>query len=48
MKRAMEGVLLDFDGTLTKPAFDWPVMKEEMGLLDGEDRYWIISLRLSP
>ena len=36
MKRAMEGVLLDFDGTLTKPAFDWPVMKEEMGLLDGE------------
>ena len=36
MKRAMEGVLLDFDGTLTKPAFDWPAMKEEMGLLDGE------------
>ncbi|MCE2453436.1 MAG: HAD-IA family hydrolase, partial [Nitrospinae bacterium] len=28
--------LLDFDGTLTKPAFDWPVMKEEMGLLDEE------------
>ncbi|MDE0332688.1 MAG: HAD-IA family hydrolase [Nitrospinae bacterium] len=36
MKRVMEGVLLDFDGTLTKPAFDWPAMKEEMGLLDGE------------
>ena len=36
MKRAMEGVLLDFDGTLTKPAFDWPAMKEEMGLLDEE------------
>ena len=36
MKRAMEGVLLDFDGTLTKPAFDWPAMKEEMGLADGE------------
>ena len=34
MKRAMEGVLLDFDGTLTKPAFDWPAMKEEMGLVD--------------
>ncbi|MCY4383023.1 MAG: HAD-IA family hydrolase [Nitrospinae bacterium] len=36
MKRAMEGVLLDFDGTLTKPAFDWPTMKEEMELLDEE------------
>lgn len=36
MKRAMEGVLLDFDGTLTKPAFDWPAMKEEMGLADGD------------
>ena len=36
MKRAMEGVLLDFDGTLTKPAFDWPTMKEEMGLVDGD------------
>ena len=36
MKRVMEGVLLDFDGTLTKPAFDWPAMKEEMGLLDGD------------
>ena len=32
----MEGVLLDFDGTLTKPAFDWPAMKDEMGLLDGD------------
>ena len=32
----MEGVLLDFDGTLTKPAFDWPTMKEEMGLVDGD------------
>lgn len=30
----MRGVLLDFDGTLTKPAFDWPAMKEEMGLPD--------------
>lgn len=36
MKRVLEGVLLDFDGTLTKPAFDWPAMKEEMGLLDGD------------
>ena len=36
MKRIMEGVLLDFDGTLTKPAFDWPAMKEEMGLVDGD------------
>ena len=36
MKRALEGVLLDFDGTLTKPAFDWPAMKEEMGLVDGD------------
>lgn len=36
MKRVMEGVLLDFDGTLTKPAFDWPAMKDEMGLLDGD------------
>ena len=36
MKRAMEGVLLDFDGTLTKPAFDWPAMQEEMGLADGD------------
>lgn len=36
MKRVLEGVLLDFDGTLTKPAFDWPAMKEEMGLFDGD------------
>ena len=36
MKRIIEGVLLDFDGTLTKPAFDWPAMKEEMGLYDGD------------
>lgn len=36
MRRVMEGVLLDFDGTLTKPAFDWPAMKDEMGLLDGD------------
>ena len=36
MKRITEGVLLDFDGTLTKPAFDWPAMKEEMGLVDGD------------
>ncbi len=36
MKRSVEGVLLDFDGTLTKPAFDWPAMKEEMGLPDEE------------
>ena len=34
MNRVMRGVLLDFDGTLTKPAFDWPAMKEEMGLPD--------------
>lgn len=36
MRRGMRGVLLDFDGTLTKPAFDWPAMKEEMGLADAE------------
>ncbi len=27
----LQGVLLDFDGTLTKPFFDWPAMKAEMG-----------------
>ena len=26
------GVLLDFDGTITKPVFNWPAMKEEMNL----------------
>lgn len=26
------GVLLDFDGTITKPVFNWPSMKEEMNL----------------
>ncbi len=36
MHPPMQGVLLDFDGTLTKPAFDWPAMKEEMGL-ESED-----------
>ena len=35
MNRTARGALLDFDGTLTKPAFDWPAMKEEMGLPDG-------------
>jgi HAD superfamily hydrolase (TIGR01549 family) len=28
------GVLLDFDGTLTKPALDWETMKTEMALED--------------
>jgi HAD superfamily hydrolase (TIGR01509 family) len=27
-----QGILLDFDGTLTKPAFDWPAMQREMAL----------------
>ena len=36
MNRTARGALLDFDGTLTKPAFDWPAMKEEMGLPDGD------------
>lgn len=27
---AYSGVLLDFDGTLTKSFFDWPAMKKEM------------------
>ena len=48
MKRAMEGVLLDFDGTLTKPAFDWPTMKEEMGLVDGDISILDHLLTLSP
>ncbi len=26
------GVLLDFDGTITKPVFNWPAMKREMNL----------------
>ncbi len=34
MSAAPGGVLLDFDGTLTKPAFDWPAMKAEMGLAE--------------
>ena len=25
------GILFDFDGTITRPFFDWPIMKEEMG-----------------
>ncbi|MBT3350714.1 MAG: HAD family hydrolase [Nitrospinaceae bacterium] len=29
------GILLDFDGTLTKPAFDWEAMKNEMAIEDG-------------
>lgn len=32
MRKARGGVLLDFDGTLTKPVFDWPTMKREMAL----------------
>ena len=32
MRNGLEGVLLDFDGTLTKPAFDWPGMQREMAL----------------
>ena len=32
MRNGAEGVLLDFDGTLTKPAFDWPAMQREMAL----------------
>ena len=48
MKRVVEGVLLDFDGTLTKPAFDWPAMKEEMGLLDGDVSILDILPTLSP
>ena len=35
MKKKEEiGVLLDFDGTITKPVFDWPAMKKEMNLPD--------------
>ncbi|MEE9276404.1 MAG: HAD-IA family hydrolase [bacterium] len=34
--KGAEGVLLDFDGTLTRPALDWPAMKEEMRLGSGE------------
>lgn len=29
------GVLFDFDGTITRPFFNWPAMKKEMGF--GED-----------
>ena len=32
MRNGTRGVLLDFDGTLTKPAFDWPAMQREMAL----------------
>ena len=28
------GILLDFDGTLTKPAFDWEAMKNDMAIED--------------
>ncbi|MFQ5912947.1 MAG: HAD family hydrolase [Nitrospinota bacterium] len=28
------GVLLDFDGTITKPFFNWPEMKREMGFIE--------------
>ncbi len=27
-------MILDFDGTITKPFFDWPSMKREMGLTE--------------
>lgn len=33
--RSAEGVLLDFDGTLTRPILDWETMKTEMRLEDG-------------
>lgn len=32
MRNGAQGVLLDFDGTLTRPAFDWPAMQAEMAL----------------
>jgi HAD superfamily hydrolase (TIGR01509 family) len=35
MQDEAAGVLLDFDGTLTKPTIDWPTMKDEMRLEDG-------------
>ena len=35
MTKSNEGVLLDFDGTLTKSNINWPVMKDEMKLEDG-------------
>ncbi len=35
MTKLNEGVLLDFDGTLTKAIINWPVMKDEMKLEDG-------------
>jgi HAD superfamily hydrolase (TIGR01549 family) len=28
------GVLFDFDGTITRPFFNWPLMKEEMGFVE--------------
>ncbi len=34
MTGTREGVLLDFDGTLTKAIIDWPTMKDEMKLED--------------
>ena len=34
MTSSRMGILLDFDGTLTKPAFNWEVMKTEMALED--------------
>ena len=34
MKSPRGGVLLDFDGTLTKPAIDWETMKTEMAFED--------------
>jgi len=30
------GVLLDFDGTITKPVFNWPAMKREMNLTNAD------------
>ncbi len=34
MTSSLGGILLDFDGTLTKPAIDWEVMKTEMAFDD--------------
>ncbi len=48
MRRTVEGVLLDFDGTLTKPAFDWPAMKEEMGLGDADVSILDLLVTLPP
>jgi len=30
----IKGILLDFDGTITEPFFDWPAIKSEMGIGD--------------